>query len=169
MAAAKRTTRIGVLSDTHLRSSAGSRRWLLELVETVLAPVDMILHAGDLVDPDLLDLLSDYEVHVVRGNMDPAVRGVPVKELISVDGFTIGLIHGWGAPGGLEERALSEFDGTDVDCLVYGHSHRPVCHRRGDVLLFNPGSATDRRGMPYHSVGLLELTARIEGTIIRLD
>ena len=162
--------RIAVLSDTHLDDSTDAREFLSHLVEDVLAPVDMILHAGDLVAPDLLSVFDGgYPVHVVRGNMDPASPDVPIKKVISVGGFTIGMIHGWGPPEGIEKRAFAEFSSVSLDCLVYGHSHRPACHSRDGVLYFNPGSATDRRRMAYHSVGLLEIGSKIQGTIIRLD
>jgi len=161
--------RIGVLADTHLADTIEAREYLLGLIEDVLAPVDMILHAGDLVAPDLLDIFDEYPLHAVRGNMDPASPGVPIRKVIDVAGFKIGLIHGWGAPDGLEERIYAEFSSDSLDCLVYGHSHQPACHRREGVLYFNPGSATDRRNMPYHSVGLLEIGIDIRGTIIRLD
>lgn len=161
--------RIGVLSDTHLADTTDAQEFLLELIETVLAPVDIILHAGDLVAPELLKVFDDYPVHVVRGNIDPATPGVPFKKIIDVGGFTIGMIHGWGSPEGIEDRIYAEFSSVSLDCLVYGHSHLPACHRRDGVLFFNPGSATDRRGMPYHSVGLLEIGNDIQGTIVRLD
>lgn len=161
--------RIAVLSDTHLSDSNDAQDFLLNLVEDVLAPVDMILHAGDLVAPGLLSVFADYPLHAVRGNMDPAEVGVPAKKVINVGGYTIGLIHGWGAPDGIEERAIGEFSEVSLDCLVYGHSHIPACQTRDGVLFFNPGSATDRRGMPFHSVGLLELGDDLRGTIVRLD
>lgn len=161
--------RIGVISDTHLVDSGEAQDFLLELIEGVLAPVDMILHAGDLVAPDLLSVFDGYPLHAVRGNMDPATPGVPLKKVIDVGGFTIGMIHGWGPPGGIEDRAYGEFSSASLDCLVYGHTHRPACHWSNGVLFFNPGSATDRRNMAYHSVGLLEIGDDIQGTIIRLD
>ena len=161
--------RIAVLSDTHLADSADARAFLLSLVTDLLAPVDMILHAGDLVAPDLLDVFAGYPLHVVRGNMDPATAGVPLKKVFHVGGFTIGLIHGWGPPDGIEPRILGEFAAVSLDCLVYGHSHRPVCHRRDGILFFNPGSATDRRDMAYHSVGLLEIGDDIRGKIIGFE
>jgi putative phosphoesterase len=161
--------RIGVLSDTHLSDSDDAQEFLLDLIETVLAPVDLILHAGDLVAPDLLSVFDAYPFHAVRGNMDLAIAGVPLKKTINVGGFTIGMIHGWGPPDGLEERAYAEFSSVTLDCLVYGHSHRPACYRHDGVLFFNPGSATDKRNMAYHSVGLLEIGDDIQGTIIRLD
>ena len=161
--------RIGVLSDTHLSGSTDAQGFLVALIEDVLAPIDMILHAGDLVAPELLNVFDGYPLHAVRGNMDRAMPGVPFKKTINVGGFTIGMIHGWGAPEGIEERILDEFSSVSLDCLVYGHSHEPACHRRDGVLFFNPGSATDRRGSAYHSVGLLEISDDIRGTIIRID
>jgi len=161
--------RIGVLSDTHLPDSADAYDFLHTLIDEVLAPVDLILHAGDLVSPNLLDAFYEYPFHAVRGNMDPATQYVPLKKVIHVGGFTIGLIHGWGSVGGLEDRVHGEFAGISLDCLVYGHSHQPACHHHDGVLFFNPGSATDRRSMDYHSVGLLEVADDIRGTIIRLD
>jgi putative phosphoesterase len=161
--------RIGVLSDTHLTDSGDAQAFLLDLIENVLAPVDLILHAGDLVAPDLLSVFDAYSFHAVRGNMDPVIADVPLKKIINVGGFTIGLIHGWGPPEGLEERAFAEFSSVTLDCLVYGHSHRPACYRQDGVLFFNPGSATDKRSMDHYSVGLLEIGDDIQGTIIRLD
>ena len=161
--------RIGVLSDTHLPDSADAYEFLENVVENVLAPVDMILHAGDLVAPELLDAFSAYPFHAVRGNMDPPVAGVPIKKVIDIEGFVVGLIHGWGPADGIEERIEGEFTNVTLDCLVYGHSHEPVCHWKDGVLYFNPGSATDRRGMPFHSVGLLEIDHEIRGKIFRLD
>lgn len=166
---AKAPIRIGVLADTHLPDSTDARAFLAEVVDTLLAPVEMILHAGDLVAPGLLEVFDGRVVHAVRGNMDLSTPGVPIKKIIHVGGFTIGMIHGWGAPESIEDRVLGEFSGVSLDCLVYGHSHRPVCHRRDGVLLFNPGSATDRRSMAYHSVGLLEIADDIRGTIMRID
>jgi putative phosphoesterase len=161
--------RIAVFSDTHLADTAEARDFLLGLVENVLAPVDMILHAGDLVDPALLEVFAGYTVHAVRGNMDPSSPQVPIKKVIDVKGFKIGLIHGWGPAQGLEERVYAAFRPLPLDCLVYGHSHVPVCHERHGIRFFNPGSATDRRRMSCHTVGLLEIDTTIRGTIIRLD
>ena len=70
---------------------------------------------------------------------------------------------------GLAERVRREFAGTPLDCLVFGHSHVPLCQWHDGLLLFNPGSATDRRGMPYESVGLLEVEdGKVHGRIISL-
>ena len=161
--------RIAVFSDTHLSDTAEARSFLLEMVEGLLNPIDMIIHAGDLVALDLLDVFNGYPVHIVRGNMDPAAPDIPIKKVIRINGFKIGLIHGWGPAEGIEARIYSEFSMIPIDCLVYGHSHVPVCHEHDGVLFFNPGSATDRRNMSCHTVGLLEIDTGIRGTILKLD
>lgn len=161
--------KIGVLSDTHFSDLKQALPFLEALAERHFAGVEIILHAGDLVNPDILMSFAGRTVHAVRGNMDLGARDLPARKIITVHGFRIGLIHGWGAPDAVEERVLREFQGEKLDCLVYGHSHQPVCYRRDGVLLLNPGSPTDRRWAPFHSVGLLELDERIEGHIIRLE
>lgn len=161
--------KIGVISDTHFQDIASGIASLQQLAEYVFPGVDVILHAGDVVNADVLLALADRTVHVVRGNMDPVLPGVPVRKIIEIGGFRIGLIHGWGPPATLEERVLREFRDDRLDCLVFGHSHYPLCQRREGLLLFNPGSPTDRRRAPFHSVGILELGKEIQGRIIRLD
>ena len=160
--------RIGVLSDTHLPDNAAAALFLQELAARHFADVELILHAGDVVAPGVLAALAPCPVYGVRGNMDPP--GFPHKRLLEIDGLRIGLIHGWGPPAGLVARIRGEFVDTPLDCLVFGHSHAPVCRREHGLLLFNPGSATDRRTMPRCSVGRLEIEAgSIRGRIILLE
>jgi len=161
--------RIGVLSDTHLAESGEALSFLADLADSYFAGVDLILHAGDLVAPGILSAFTCCPVLAVRGNMDPVAADLPEKRLIEAGPARIGLMHGWGASYDLEDRLLREFRDARLDVLVYGHSHRPVCHRRDGILLFNPGSASDRRRMPYHSVGLLEVGDDIQGRIIPID
>jgi len=161
--------RIGVLSDTHLHGFNQGGAVIERLAQRYFRDARIILHAGDIVDPDVLLPLVDRRIYSVRGNLDPPRRGVPDRRIIEVGGFRIGLIHGWGTAEGLEEKVLGEFHAEDLDCLVFGHSHVPLCVRRDGLLLFNPGSPTDRRQAPFHSVGLLELGATIEGRIINID
>jgi hypothetical protein len=158
--------KIGVLSDTHLR---GVTKAFKRLCMETFSGVDLILHAGDFVSADIVDFLQRWTFHGVYGNMDPPEvrRMLPEKERIEVQGYTIGLIHGWGPPQGLEEKVLAEF--PDVDVLVYGHSHRARNALKGDVLLFNPGAASDLTHSGRNSIGILRLDAGIEGEIIPLD
>ncbi len=159
--------KIGVISDTHLKGPDG----LLEKIAgTLFHDADLILHAGDLVEPGVLAVFSGRPVLAVAGNMDsPAVReAFPGKRVFPAGRFRIGLIHGWGPPDGIEERLALVFRDDPVDCVVYGHTHRPAHHLRNGVLFFNPGSAgggfTARR-----TVGILEITDRIAGSIIELE
>jgi putative phosphoesterase len=161
--------RIGVISDTHISEAGQGLRFMESLRTRIFPAADMILHAGDIVEPDILCAFSDIPVHAVRGNMDSPLSGLPIKRTLRIGGFRIGLIHGWGAPAGLEQRLIREFADEPLDCLVYGHSHMPVCHRREGVLFFNPGSPTRNRQPPWPSVGILELSTAIDGRIIPLD
>ncbi len=157
------SVKIGVISDTHL--SLPDER-LKKLVKTHFARTDLILHAGDLVDLRVLDVFEGRPVRAVCGNMDgPRVRQeLPEQLILEVSGFKIALIHGWGAPEGLERKLLEKLPA--VDCIVYGHTHYPANRRINDVLLFNPGSATDRRFAKFRSVGLIEVSSDITGCII---
>jgi len=161
--------RIGVISDTHIGDVWGGDTLIAALQKEQFHDVDLILHAGDMVDPEILSLFTTCPVLAVNGNMDPVASGLPMRRVIATGPFRLGLIHGWGSPRGLEQRLLREFATENIDCLVYGHSHIPDCRRQDGRLLFNPGSPTDRRGAPFHSVGLLEVNDTIQGRIIALD
>ncbi|HKK01424.1 MAG TPA: metallophosphoesterase family protein [Desulfuromonadales bacterium] len=161
--------RIGVLSDTHLGHPGQGMAFLHDLAVRCFDSVDLILHAGDVGDPSVLAALTDVPVYAVKGNTDPVDSALPLKQIVVAGGAKIGLIHGWGSVDGLETRVRREFSDTGIECLVYGHSHQPVCHRHHGVLFFNPGSPTDRRSAPFHSIGILEVETEITGRIIRLD
>ncbi len=160
---------IGVLSDTHFTDPFEGAGFFRRLCESCFADASIILHAGDLVHPDALLGFGDCPVYAVRGNMDPSARELPLRRVVEIGPFRIGMIHGWGAPEGLEERVLAEFSDERLDALVYGHSHRPVCHLRKGLLLLNPGSPTDRRQAPTHTVGLLDVGETLTGRIVSLD
>lgn len=175
--------KVGVLSDTHL-SSGGVRRLSSRLVsgisetfnelETMLQPhfsgVDAVLHAGDMVDLAVVDVLEKFgPVYAVAGNMDRAdVREVfPEERIVELGGFRIGMVHGWGSPHGLVKNIRSKFE--DVDCIVFGHTHRAFNEKVDGILMFNPGSALDRRFAPMRSIGILSLEDKITGKIIELS
>ncbi|MDP3014600.1 MAG: metallophosphoesterase family protein, partial [Candidatus Subteraquimicrobiales bacterium] len=116
----------GVLSDTHVKTEKELSR-LNEIINTYFNDVDLVLHAGDYVSPDVLDLLTSFsKTYAVCGNMDPPELSaiLPIKRTVEIKFFKIGLIHGWGPPFGLIERVKKEFIG--VDCIVFGHSHQPL-------------------------------------------
>jgi putative phosphoesterase len=160
-----RRVKIGVISDTHL---TGYDTRLKSLLDSYFRDVDFILHAGDLVDIRVLDSFEGKEVKAVCGNMDPlSVRtSLPDRLILEIERFRIGLMHGWGMPFNLEQKLLKELG--HVDCLVYGHSHKPVNRMKNGTLFFNPGSAVDRRFTTSNTVGILEIGTRIKGEIIEL-
>lgn len=158
--------RIGVLSDTHLTLGDARLPGLLARCQEYFSDTELILHAGDVVDPQILHLLP-RPVLAVRGNLDPP--DLPEKRIVTLAGKRIGLIHGWGAKYDIEARISRTFAAEKVDCIVYGHSHQPVCHQVNGILLFNPGSPTDRRNAPFHSLGILTIGAEITGEIIAIE
>ena len=157
--------RVGVISDTHLR---GYDEGLKRIVDEHFRNADLIVHAGDLVDLRVLDVFGSKEVKAVWGNMDPpAVRqALPSIITMRLGDFTVGVAHGWGTPAGLEDRLLRLFG--PINCLIFGHTHVPANRVRDGVLLFNPGSAVDRRFSPHNSMGILEISDAIRGEIITL-
>jgi len=177
--------KIGMLSDTHLHTSPGffgvvkqtlrntrSLDDLRTLLQQHFQHVDLIIHAGDFVDIAVFEMLQEFApVEAVRGNMDSAdiQRTFPVQRILEVEGFKIGITHGSGAPQGIVERITSGFAGVaELNALVFGHTHHPLNEVRDGMLLFNPGSPTDRIFAPYNSVGILEITDTISGQIIRV-
>ncbi|KGP81894.1 MULTISPECIES: metallophosphoesterase family protein [unclassified Paenibacillus] len=144
-----------VISDTHLPRKA---RTLPEPLLEALANADLILHAGDWSDWDVYKLLSTYApVEGVAGNTDPPEIGQKLgfSRIVEADGLRLGLVHGHLGAKSTEQNAIHTFAGQQVDAVTFGHSHIPVMHTVNDVLIFNPGSPTDRRRQPQYSFGIL--------------
>ena len=130
---------IGVLSDTHLNEPD---KWFREKAQRCFADADMILHAGDLTSLSVLDVFAEKTVHTVYGNMcGPKTRAtLPASKIIEVGNFRLALVHGYGYMPNIEDRLFDAF--APIDCIVYGHTHKPVCNRYGPTLIVNPGSFT---------------------------
>lgn len=161
---------IGVISDTHIpeRASAVPAQAL-----KAFAKVDMVIHAGDLVDIRVLDQLRAVcpDVRAVVGNMDAggASDKLPTKLLLHLENHTIAVMHGWGPPKSLIDVLAREFKNEAPECIIFGHSHIPLNEVREGILFFNPGSATDTVFAPYLSYGILKVGKTIKGTIIKLN
>jgi putative phosphoesterase len=157
--------KIGVISDTHLKH-VNSR--IIDIYTGYFSDVDMIIHAGDLICEEIADFLSQKPVHIVQGNMDnhDIKKKFPKKKILEISGFRLGLIHGWGSPLGIEKRIRSEFN--DVHAIIYGHSHRSTHHIDKGVIFFNPGTATGFSMSGSYSIGILDITDKINGTIISI-
>jgi hypothetical protein len=160
--------KIGVISDTHIPV------WTKNIPPIVLSSfkeVNLILHAGDLLEMEVLgELCSLARVEAVQGNMDAedVRRTLPLKQTIEVMGIRIGLIHGKGSPRDLVKYVSSQFEG--VQCIVFGHSHIIYNKFHGGCLFFNPGSPTDPVFASYKSFGILTIDEdkKIRGEIIKI-
>lgn len=143
-----------VISDTHTH---GGSRALPEGAWPYIETADHILHAGDVVEPRLLDELKSFApVDVVMGNCDGwDVRewGATETKVVTVGGVEIGMIHDSGPTTGRRQRMRKRFPTARV--VVFGHSHMPMKEDDGDLLLLNPGSPTWKRRAPYHSMAVL--------------
>ena len=145
---------VAVISDTHL--PRGNRTLPAACVER-LRSADLILHAGDLVTADVLADLRALgpPVAAVHGNVDDEQvrRLLPSARLVDAGGARIAMTHDAGPAGGRLRRLRARF--ADADAVVFGHSHIPL-HERDDsgFQIFNPGSPTDRRRQPVHTMGL---------------
>jgi uncharacterized protein len=146
---------IAVISDTHL--PRGARRLPDACVELIIG-ADLLLHAGDFVTVEVLDQLEALgtPVTAVHGNVDSGElrRLLPAERVVEAEGVRIALIHDAGPRRGRLERLQLRF-GERAEAVVFGHSHLPL-HETGEdgFQIFNPGSPTDRRRAPAHTMGL---------------
>jgi len=150
--------RIAVLADTHV----DRLEHLPNKTVDALSTADLIIHAGDFTDVQLLNELRRLcDVKAVHGNMDSRElkAELPVKEIVETKDKRIGITHGSGAPWGIEERTRKMFESNRVDIIVYGHSHRSQNKVIDDILFFNPGKATD-------SFGILTVNGAATGEIV---
>jgi hypothetical protein len=159
---------IAIISDTHL--PRGGRRLPAGCVER-LAAADLILHAGDLNTLAVLRELEGYgPVVAVHGNVDDSeVRAaVPAAAAIEAAGARIALVHDAGPAKGRLARLRRRF--PDADAVVFGHSHIPLHEgEAAGVQIFNPGSPTERRRAPAHTMGMAHVQdARVSFELIVL-
>jgi hypothetical protein len=153
---------IGVISDTHIPYRA---KQLPEIVLNKLKGVDLIIHAGDWQTLKVYEILRRLApVEGVAGNTDEeeVVRQFGWKKIIPVGSYRIGVVHGHGGDRSKTvDRVLNRFEHDQVDVIIFGHTHIPFLEERHGVILFNPGSATDKRRQLKYSFGLLQITDRI--------
>lgn len=145
-----------MISDTHLPRGT---RALPDECTRLLRGADLILHGGDFTSTTFLDELRMLgpPVEGVHGNMDEqALRdALPREHVVEVGGRRIGVVHIAGARAGREARLAARF--PDCDAVVYGHTHIPQVERFQHLWVLNPGSPTERRTAPVHSMLLLTI------------
>jgi putative phosphoesterase len=160
--------RAAVISDTHI---ARGRRRLPSACLERLREADLILHAGDLCERRVLDQLLELgpPVTAVQGNADSLeLRNLlPAVAEVDVDGLLVVVIHDGGPARGRLVRLRREHPEADV--VVFGHSHIPLHQELAGFHIFNPGSPTDRRRQPEHTMGELHFDGEEpEFEIVRL-
>jgi putative phosphoesterase len=137
----------------------GARRLPKECLRR-LESAELILHAGDVVAASvLLELRKLAPVEAVAGNMDEPelVAELPERRVVELAGTRIGMVHVPGPAVARSERLAAAFPGCDA--VVYGHTHIPEVSRVAGTWILNPGSPTERRGAPAHSLLVLEIEA----------
>ena len=141
----KRYTRIGVLSDTHLSEVNEN---FISHVDAAFSECSAVIHAGDLTSRAILEIFGDRPVYAVHGNMcGYETRSVLPDSLeFTIEGYRFGLYHGDGIGYDRETELISRFG--EADCIIFGHTHRPLVQQFGSVLLVNPGTfrSTGRYG-----------------------
>ncbi len=148
---------VGILSDTH--------GLLRDEIRRRLRGCDLILHAGDIGHPSVLDELRQIaDVVAVRGNVDTGLWADELRreEYVEVDGRRICLVH---------DLATLSLDPASAgfDAIIYGHSHQPAAQWKAGILYLNPGSAGPKRFRLPVSMALLFLNdAELSPEIIEL-
>jgi putative phosphoesterase len=149
--------RLAIISDTHLPRGA---RQLPDRCVDHLRTADLVLHAGDFVTAEVLHDLRKLgpPVEAVHGNVDDQElrRRLPSARLINAGGARIAMVHDGGPADGRLRRLRGRF--ADADAVVFGHSHIPLHERdAAGFQIFNPGSPTDRRRQPTHTMGVASI------------
>ncbi len=124
---------IGLISDTHglMRPEALQ----------ALRGSDIIIHAGDVGQPDVLGhLMAIAPVFAVRGNVDggPWAASLGATETLSFGGHNIHVLHV------LADLAIDPV-AAGISAVISGHTHQPRIEEKTGVLFINPGSAGPRR------------------------
>ncbi|MGI6711966.1 MAG: metallophosphoesterase family protein [Bacillota bacterium] len=184
--------KIAVISDTHVPHKFEK---LSQRLKKGLEQVDIILHCGDIVMPQVLEELEAYApVYAVAGNHDIKYFGekLPRKRVVEAEGFRIGMIHGDELEG-LHVKRSQQYDliyqvivepfldDNPVDCIVFGHSHQPLIESyegifhpflcpgrkiKQDVLVFNPGTPVRNRRLS--TMGYIYLERNVFRTEIKV-
>ena len=149
--------RLLLLADTHLPRRAKD---LPDAVWAQVERADLVVHAGDWVEADLLDRLEARSASVLGcwGNNDGADLRARLPEVAraTIAGVRVAVVHETGASPGREVRMRAAH--PDTDLLVFGHSHIPWDTTHEGLRLLNPGSPTDRRRQPYCTFMTARLT-----------
>ncbi len=161
------THKIGVVSDTHMKTRDNS---LVFLNEVVFKDAETVIHCGDIVRSEVLDAFYDKDIVAVSGNMDDlGLKGslYNIKEF-AVDRLRLCILHSHGYGKNLYKDLPEQFPDTDI--FLYGHTHIPKIRKYGDYFFFNPGSFSyNRIAFPVRSAGMIELYDNLEFSMSLID
>jgi putative phosphoesterase len=160
--------RLLVLSDTHIPDFA--KRLPAGLLPE-LRRTDLVLHAGDVTSPEVLDELASFApVHVALGNGDGlgvAAWGATPEVRLDLDGVGVAMVHDSGPSPGRERRLAKQF--PDARLIVFGHSHIPIDGAYEGIRLLNPGSPTWKRRQPAPTYAVVHISrGRIRCRLVAL-
>ena len=159
---------IAIISDTHL--PRGSRTLPGACVDRLVA-ADLIVHAGDFSRIEILEQLRTYgPVTAVFGNTDDVLlrAALPEAATVGAGDHRLAVLHDAGPSKARLRRLQARF--PHADAVVFGHSHIPLHERaEGGFQIFNPGSPTDRRGQPRHTMGMCHAGDELTFELIPLD
>ena len=154
----KKSILIGVISDTH--------GLLLPKAINALKDVDLIIHAGDIGNTEVLDeLKSIAPVVAVRGNMDMAegLKNLPETQNVEVGDVLMVVIHD------IQKLDIAPSE-AGFDAVIFGHFHRPSVSEKNGVLFLNPGSAAQPRRHYPASLALIHIQENsIKTQIVDID
>ena len=160
---------IAIVSDTHLPRG---RRRIPDACAERMRAADLVIHAGDISTAEALAEIEALgtPVRAVHGNVDSAElrERLPESLVVEAGGARIAVVHDAGPSRGRLERMRLRF--PDAGAVVFGHSHIPLREERDGFQIFNPGSPTDRRRQPRHTMGIARVDdARIAFEHVMLD
>lgn len=164
--------KIVVMSDTHLGEATDQFK---ALCSQFCDDADMVIHLGDWDKVGMLNYMERYPLEAVAGNMDdyPIRQRLPVRRIVKAGPFRLGITHGWGpyghwlpTQGAIRQRLGHEF--SDVDAVLFGHTHQPLIFQENGLLWFNPGSLLLGRGSSRKTIGVLTIRDKIETEIIKV-
>lgn len=144
--------KIGLISDTH--------NYLHPYIFQIFQDVDMILHAGDICEQEILENLRTIApVIAVRGNMDyyGSTKVLPPLVTTKIEGLPVLITHDIGDIDKFHQKLISSSNFTPPQLILFGHTHRARYQIEDGVIYINPGSATSSRDSRKPSVMLIEI------------
>jgi putative phosphoesterase len=164
------TIRLAILGDTHVRSFEKLPKEMINEIKVS----DWVVHVGDYISANIIDeiiRIKKDKFKGVYGNADPkSVRNiVPSMDLFEVSEKKIGITHpaSGGSSSITEKKVLSQFLNTDVDLLIYGHTHEPKIEYKDNLLLVNPGKGYLEKESfgPKTTMAIIIIDNKIRGEI----